>query len=179
MFECMIVQGSVLNVSEIAIYADESERRALDFNLRIISQYMTLLNKISVGGATRFVIGGANRFYNVVLALVEKVAPQEKFLSNLEMIDCDQVEDLVVDPNEIPVSWFDDGEGKPYISTDRRNVWSYERCLSDDNRFTLKDIYNPEPWVFEEVDYEALRLEKAATGGPALEAIAEDGDQKW
>lgn len=115
-----------------------------------------------------------------MLGISQKVAPAQNIISKLTFIDSDLVEDFVVDPKDVPMFWFDDGEGKPYLATDRRNVWCYERCLSEENRITLKDIYNPGPWPFEEVDYEALRREEKPVGGPeALEAIAEDEEEEW
>lgn len=132
-----------------------------------------------MGGGQKFVISGANRFLNIFVELAQRVAPNLEVLSAIEIIDSDIVEELVVDPKDVPLFWFDDGEGKPYVKTDRRNVWCYERCLSEDNRITLKDVYNPEPWPFEEVDYGALRLESEAAEGPGeLEAIPEDEDEE-
>lgn len=179
MIEAAMVQTSQMSTPSCAIYFDESERRALDFHWRLNNQTVSLIDRIDLGASKKFVVGGANRFFNIIVGIMQSVAPNMEFITRLQMIDSDEVEDLVVDPNDVPMFWFDDGQGKPYVSTDRRNVWCYERCLSEGNRITLKDIYNPEPWAFEEVDYVALRLEKMAAGGrEELETILEEEDDE-
>lgn len=147
----------------VAFYADDSERRALDFNFEIDKQYVEILERIMLGMTKKVAMGGTHRFFSVILGICRKVSPS--FARSFFLIDHGQVEDFVLNPNDVPTFWFDDGEGKPYVSTDRRNVWCYERCFSEDNRITSKDLYNPGPWPFEEVDYEADREEARDDGG--------------
>lgn len=164
----------------LAVYCDESERRLLDFNLRLYAQLYRLLNGVCILKSRRIVVGGTSKFFSLILNAATEAAPQLN-LGNLQLIENDDVEDLVENADDVPEFWFDDGNGKPYVSTDRRNTWCYERCLSDDNKITQKDVYNPGPWPYEEVDYSALRLSNSNRGGPdTLDTIEEGGEEdEW
>lgn len=159
-------------------FISESDRRLLDFNFGIATQVMRLANSVSIFANGCFVFGGVSQIVNVGLKVFLEAAPS--FLENApKLIEIDEVDDLVENPDDVPEFWFDDGEGKPYLATDRRNVWCYERCLSDDNRITTKDLYGPGPWPYEVVDYSALRPSGADESGPgALETIEEDGEEE-
>lgn len=91
-------------------------------------------------------------FFRIVLGEVKRAAPKLEALKFLRLIKSEEIADMVESIDDIPKFWFDDGEGKPYLSTDRRNVWCYERCVSDENLITQKDIFNPAAWPYEEVD---------------------------
>lgn len=90
----------------------------------------------------------------------------------LDMLEHGDVEDEIEDTRDIPEFWFADGKGKPYLATDRRNVWCYERCLSEENRIIGKDVYDPGPWPYKEADYNAVQAGSANNAGSsALETI--------
>lgn len=165
---------------EVATYSDESERRVLDFNLRISTQVFRLLDSIYIFRVDRLVAGGGGTFLSIVIDACKRAAPKLG-LEKYQTIDSDEVENLVEDADDIPEFWFSDGQGKPYLSNDRRNVWCYERCLSDENRITQKDLYDPGPWSFEDIDYRALRETPSAQSGlEELETIEEGSeDDEW
>lgn len=166
----------------IAVYVDESERKVLDFNLRITARVYRLLAAISIFSRGRVVISEASSFFKLVSDTIKKAFPQMgSEMIMLDFIHSEDVESMVENKDDIPEFWFDNGRGKPYVPTDRRNVWFYERCLSDENRITQKDMYNPGRWPYEEVDYAALRRDNPlGTGRERLEAIEDDDeDDEW
>lgn len=173
--------GEQSNVSPAAYY-DESERNFLDFNLRLVAQYMRLLAAVSIiRRGSRVVISEAHSLFKVISDAVKMAIPEFGSEIMVDLIKSEDVESMVENSDDIPEFWFGDGEGKPYVSTDRRNVWCYERCLSDGNRITQKDIYNPGPWPYEEYEYAALNVdEPLETGAEKLETIEEDDDDgEW
>lgn len=174
--QCAIPGGSrVCGVA--AVYSDESERKLLDLNLRLRHQIFTLANAVLVLKNRRLVIGGTSDFFSMLINAAIKSAPQLE-LGNVLLIKHEDVEDLVEDVNDIPEFWFGDGTGRPYQSSDRRNIWCYERCLSDENKITQKDLFNPGPWPYEEIDYKALRLTNSNQRSPnAFGTIEEDGEE--
>lgn len=194
MIETYIVQASGLNPFQgAAMYADESARKALDFNVALTKQYLGIVTKLAVGVTKKFVVSGNNRFFSILTGVARTIAPNLDILSTsrFRIIEHNRIKDFVVDPRDIPMSWCNNGEGKPYIRSDRRNTWCYERCLTEQNRITSKDIYNPEPWPFEEFDYHALRghdisqnLTEVRSGKRRMpqntvETITEDEDDEW
>lgn len=160
--------------------ADESERKALDFNLKVSGQLVRLLGALAFGGIKRYVMAGKSRLNQVLHEVLRKMAPNIAISTKLALIDIDDIEDVVEDPNDIPEFWFEDGQGKPYLAHDRRKVWCYERCMSNENPITLKDIYNPAPWNFEDVDHEELRFQaETTTGNSEAERFIEDEEDEW
>lgn len=164
-----------------AVYMDESERKFLDFNVKLSVECMKLLDAVNVLKPGRLVIGGASEFYNVVFDVGKKAAPRLELGKIVELIKSQDVEEMVENADDVPEFWFDDGEGKPYLATDRRNVWCYERCLSDENRITQRDLFNPGPWPHEEVDYDNLKRKDSVTDSPKeLETIEENDEEgEW
>lgn len=165
-----------------AIYSDERDRRALDMNPMVAGAFMKTVEVLLPLPAKRLVFAGSGRLVSMVVRVLKQMAPS--VFSAMEIVKHDDVREMVVDPEDIPDYWFGNGQGKPYSPEDRRNVWCYERCLSEENRITTKDLYNPEPWPYDEFDYAALgscRGPEAEARVEALEAIPEDeeGDEGW
>lgn len=164
-----------------AWYLDESERKVLDFNLTTDSQIYRILAAVQILRNERVFISGQGSFYKTIHAVVKSAFPEIGTKILLDFIDNADAETMVENKDDIPEFWFCNGAGKPYIVTDRRNVWCYERCLSDENRITQKDLYNPGPWPYEEVDYAAMNFDSLYETGPdVLETIEEDDeDGEW
>lgn len=64
--------------------------------------------------------------------------------------------DMVEDTGDILDYFCNDGLGRPYLSTDRRNTWCKERCLSGERRTAHKGLFTPDPWPYEESEYRTV-----------------------
>lgn len=211
LIEITIVQSAALldgNQSELpfACYVDEAGRKFLDFNFRHWCDIFRLLGAIVILKSTRYVIVNAHAFYSGFMDVLKRVAPRLGMWTAMQFVKEEDIVNMVEDTGDIPGHFCNDGRGKPYLSTDRRNVWCYERCLSDENRITQKDLYNPDPWPYEEVDYRNVKRDAQVCNAPLrlayprsefpsitaqrgasrwarpeeLETIAEDGDDdEW
>lgn len=130
-----------------AMYADETGRRSLDFNMRHLVQLLRIMGAISILKSRRLVIIGASRWFSILLDVCDKVAPRLGIRNGVTFVPTNELKGLVENAEDIPEFCSRDGQGKPYVPTDRRNVWCYERCLSNKNPITQKDIYNSQHWL--------------------------------
>lgn len=170
----------------VASYIVQTDRGYLDFNMKHLSHLARLLGAIGIFKTRRYVVIGASRIFAMVHDAFKKAAPKLDMGTDFQFVQNDDLKNVLEDTGDIPSYVFGDCRGKPYLSTDRRNVWCYERCLSDKNRITQKDLFNPDPWPYEEVDYRTLKLQAPIqrpalqTRTSGLETIAEDDDDdEW
>jgi hypothetical protein len=147
----------------------------LDFHVGAITQVVQLTSAIFPVEDETIYVGGASKVSNVGFKLAKALlGPRWNRINMMDSLE--DVCDMVESKRDIPEFWFADGSGKPYCATDRRNIWCYERCLTDENKVTLKDVLNPPPWEHEEDALDGAAANTGGDDGGALDPIAE-GDE--
>ena len=120
----------------------------LDFNPAIFHRTMRIGNdQFPLQKAIRLFSFGVPKIVPMFLNIFRRACPAH----GDNMVFCGDYKDalyLVADASTVPEYWIEQEHAGEKYASDRTSTWCYERCLSDHNKVSTSDLFNPPPWPY-------------------------------
>lgn len=154
-------------------------------NASVVSRVTHLCHDLAAGIDPDVVICGLSKFSQVSLNISKTIFPNaSRKWTVLE--DRESIFGIVKNPKDVPHWWYDDDDDRKRLAarrdnSDPREYWCWERCTSETNKLTMRDVFNPDPTGWLNESHGQHKGVRAATpslsqGLDPIEEIEEEGD---
>lgn len=153
-------------------------------NVSVVSRVASICHDLFAGIEPHVVIFGLSKFSQVSLNTARIIFPEwSRRWTVLE--DRESIFDIVKNPKDVPHWWYDDDDDRKRLaarrdSSDPREYWCWKRCTSEDNKLTMKDVFNPDPnfWLDECDDKDKSAHGTTPVLSQVLETIEENEEEE-